>query len=130
MQVDARLLRHTVLSGNLANANTPGYQPKDVNFEATLNKMVSETNSVGATTKVEGEPGHFDVDNGSHANFLSVETKTAVIDDAGTQPSIDGNRVDSDKTAVELAQNGLQYGASAKAAGKKLGILRYVADGQ
>jgi flagellar basal-body rod protein FlgB len=28
---------------------------------------------------------------------------------------------------VALAQNGLQYSASAKAAGKKLAILRYVA---
>ncbi len=128
--LDARLTRHTVLSANLANANTPGYVPKDVNFEATLNKMVSE----GGSTPVATEPGHFAIDGGStgsgHADFMSVNTRTTVSEDAGTQPSIDGNRVDADKTAVELAQNGMQYGAAAKAAGKKLAILRYVADGQ
>lgn len=40
---------------------------------------------------------------------------------------IDGNRVDPDKTLITLAENALQYGAAAKAAGKKLAILRYVA---
>ena len=39
----------------------------------------------------------------------------------------DGNAVDLDRAMVALAQNGLQYAASAKAAGKKLAILRYVA---
>jgi flagellar basal body rod protein FlgB len=54
-----------------------------------------------------------------------------LIDAAGSSPSMDGNRVDLDRTMVALAENGLQYGASAKAAGKKLAILRYVSsDGQ
>ena len=35
-------------------------------------------------------------------------------------------KVDLDRTMVALAENGLQYGASARAAGKKLAILRYV----
>lgn len=47
---------------------------------------------------------------------------------AGTGTSqLDGNTVDVDKTLVSLAENALQYGAAAKAAGKKLSILRYVA---
>jgi len=35
--------------------------------------------------------------------------------------------IEFDKTLVSLAENALQYGAAAKAAGKKLSILRYVA---
>jgi flagellar basal body rod protein FlgB len=49
-----------------------------------------------------------------------------LVDAAGSAPSLDGNKVDLDRTMVALAENGLQYGASARAAGKKLAILRYV----
>ena len=45
----------------------------------------------------------------------------------GLRGGLDGNGVDLDKTMVELSRNALLYGASAKAAGKKLAILRYVA---
>ncbi|HEY1087562.1 MAG TPA: flagellar biosynthesis protein FlgB, partial [Archangium sp.] len=40
---------------------------------------------------------------------------------------LDGNGVDLDKTMVELARNSLLYGAAAKAVGKKLALLKYVA---
>jgi flagellar basal-body rod protein FlgB len=45
----------------------------------------------------------------------------------GARGGLDGNGVDLDKTMVELSRNGLLYGAAAKAAGKKLSILKYVA---
>jgi flagellar basal-body rod protein FlgB len=34
--LDARLTRHEVLAGNLANANTPGFTPRDVDFAAAM----------------------------------------------------------------------------------------------
>ncbi len=46
---------------------------------------------------------------------------------SGSAPGIDGNAVDADRALVALAENALQYGAVARAAGKKLAILRYVA---
>ncbi len=45
----------------------------------------------------------------------------------GAAPGLDGNAVDLDRTTAAIAENALQYGAAAKAAGKKLAILRYVA---
>ena len=44
-----------------------------------------------------------------------------------TRELIDGNGVDLDRTMAGMAENAIQYGASARAAGKKLAILRYVA---
>ena len=49
-----------------------------------------------------------------------------VHEGAGITPSIDGNGVDVDRTMAGLAETALQYSAGAKAAQKKLGILRYV----
>ncbi|MBL8951237.1 MAG: flagellar biosynthesis protein FlgB [Myxococcaceae bacterium] len=93
--LDARLQRQNVLSGNLANVNTPGFKPKDVDVTGLVDGVQTEA--------------------------------SAVVDVPGATENIDGNQVDVDKTLVTLAENALQYGAAAKAAGKKLSILRYVA---
>ncbi len=53
--------------------------------------------------------------------------ESAVVDAPKALAGIDGNGVDLDKTLVTLAENAVQYGAAAKAAQKKLAILRYVA---
>jgi len=54
-----------------------------------------------------------------------------VFELAGASPGLDGNSVDLDKASAAVAENSLQYGATAKAVAKKLAILRYAAsDGQ
>jgi flagellar basal-body rod protein FlgB len=50
-----------------------------------------------------------------------------ILDLPGGGATFDGNTVDLDRTMVAMAENAIQYGASARAAGKKLAILRYVA---
>lgn len=109
--LDARLQRHNLLAGNLANADTPGYQPLDLDVEKVLAAPVT----AGEGAQREG--------------FLPLTTGVAgaVIAGPRASPGIDGNAVDVDRTLVSLAQNALQYGAAARAAGKKLAILRYVA---
>ena len=111
--LDVRLERHNVLSSDLANADTPGFQPRDVDFGAAMQAAVAEIASA--------EPAD-PAGSGRHA-----PSPTIVGRGAGAAAGIDGNQVDADRTLVSLAENGLQYGASAKAAGKKLAILRYVA---
>ena len=99
--LDVRLERQNVLNGNLANLDTPGYQPRDLDFDKAL-------------AAAESTPGH---DNS--APFIHVASEL--------EGGLDGNGVDLDKTMVELARNSLLYGAAAKAVGKKLALLRYVA---
>jgi flagellar basal-body rod protein FlgB len=121
--LDVRLVRHNVLAGNLANADTPGYAPKDVDFKAVMATAFAERGAAGVDVT---DPRHLDA-TGATAGGGEVP----VTDVAGATPTLDGNRVDLDRTMVSMAENGLQYAASAKAAGKKLAILRYVAsDGQ
>src|SRR6201984_496138 len=38
-------LRNTLLTNNLANASTPGYQPEDVNFQSTLQSAIASGQS-------------------------------------------------------------------------------------
>jgi len=99
--LDLRLERQGLLAGNVANAATPGYVPKDIDFRSALAQAESANNAGPAT---------------AHAT-----------EQLGTAPGFDGNRVDLDRAMVALAQNALQYDASAKVVQKKLAILSYVA---
>lgn len=122
--LDVRLARHNVLSGNVANVDTPGYAPKDVDFKAAMAAASGSNPAAAATlTLASTDDGHMST--GSAA----IATKAGdipLVDANGSSASMDGNKVDLDRTMVALAENGLQYGASARAAGKKLAILRYV----
>jgi flagellar basal-body rod protein FlgB len=123
--LDVRLVEHNVLAGNIANSDTPGYRPKDLDFsQAMAAAQQASANDGLATTDAR----HLGL-NGADANDGSRATNAAttlVREGGGGTASFDGNEVDVDRTMAGLAENALQYGASARAAGKKLAILRYV----
>jgi flagellar basal-body rod protein FlgB len=121
--LDVRLVRQNVLAGNLANVDTPNYLPREVDFgKAMAAAEQHHAHPLPAT-----------------ANATEGQIPLAAVGPEGTDPAsfvqvaegakggLDGNGVDLDKTMVELSRNGLLYGAAAKAAGKKLSILKYVA---
>ena len=123
--LNVRLERQNVLAGNLANLDTPGYLPRELDFE----KAMAAAQAPSSTSTPAAASG------GSTAGFIPVEGAGAMQPSArsfvtvaeGAKGGLDGNGVDLDKTMVELSRNGLMYGAAAKTAGKKLAILRYVA---
>lgn len=106
--LDVRLYRQNVLASNAANIDTPGFEEKDVDFGQAMKGTL-------------GEPGEI--------RRSTMEAATEAVE--GDPKSLDGNNVDLDRTMTALAENGLQYGTAARAAGKKLALLKYVAsDGQ
>jgi len=77
-------LRHRILAGNLANAETPGYQAQDVTFSAALDEA-------NRPEPADGPAG------------LQVETTVGYDIEAPTRR--DGSTVDLDRQMVKLAQN-------------------------
>jgi flagellar basal-body rod protein FlgB len=126
--LDVRLVEHNVLAGNVSNADTPGYKPKELNFGDAMRAAQAEAGGSNAATMASTDPAHMGPNGGGTGSVSELAT-SMVVDGAGTSPSFDGNAVDLDRTMAGMAENGLQYGASAKAAGKKLAILRYAVDG-
>ena len=113
--LDVRAEKHDVLTGDLANADTPQFIPKDIDFDAAMKSY----GDGGPRDPVRTQPMHIAPNDGRVE--LPVET-----DAMRTTPGLDGNEVDLDRTMAQLAENGLSYGASSRAVGKKLAILRYV----
>jgi flagellar basal-body rod protein FlgB len=144
--LDARLLRHNVLAGNLANADTPGFVPRDVDFAAAMRQQLSpqvpgdvapapSPAASGAPILLASySPGGASVSAPARDLPLSLGDATAggglgspVISVQGTGAGLDGNAVDVDRALAAVAENAIQYGAAARAAQKKLAILRYAA---
>ena len=123
--LDVRLVEHNVLAGNIANSDTPGYKPKALDFSAAMAaaQQSGTPAAMTATSAMHLGAGGTSVDASSRAMAAAT---SLVSDSTGSSANFDGNEVDLDRTMAGLAENSLQYGASARAAGKKLAILRYV----
>ncbi len=123
--LDVRLVRENVLAADVANVDTPNFKPKDVDFAATMAAIEGTAQSSGGvslpTEPTLGTAGSNGTNGGIAARDLPI------VDVPAGGASFDGNTVDLDRTMVSMAENALQYGASARAAGKKLAILKYVA---
>lgn len=91
---DAAWTRNDVLANNIANADTPGYKRKDVQFESYLADAVAGTDSLDETVaKMD----------------LNQINATTYTEQAGLSYRIDGNNVDATTENVELAKNQLRY---------------------
>ena len=91
--------RQTALASNIANANTPGYKPKDVDFHSALQAAFAD----GDANAV------------ANASY-SETTQTDVM-----RP--DGSGVDVDVESAKMAENGLEYQALIQVARGRLDIL-------
>jgi len=92
-------LRQTALSQNIANANTPGYQRKDVDFESALQSAMAD---------------------GQNPDSLQFSVST----DPSAPMQPDGNSVDIDTESSKLAENGLTYESLVSVAKGRIEILQ------
>ena len=58
---DASWTRNDVLANNIANADTPGYKRKDVQFETYLSNAVAGTDSLDETVANRSDGNNVDV---------------------------------------------------------------------
>lgn len=91
---DASWTRNDILANNIANADTPGYKRKDVQFETYLANAVAGTDSLDETV------GNIDL------NELNC---TTYVDQMNLSYRYDKNNVDVHTESVELAKNQLKY---------------------
>jgi flagellar basal-body rod protein FlgB len=95
-----RTERMEVISGNLANANTPGYKAKDIDFKQA---MQSAQRSTGHNL-VRTHESHI---KGGSQGFGDLQFRTPNQPDTG-----DGNTVDVQAERNNFLDNGLRYQAT------------------
>ena len=106
-----RDIRHKVTSSNIANAETPGYKAKVVEFEGALQRAIDLSAS-----KENGVGGN------------SVQTlKGDIYDNPEINTANDNNTVDLEREMANLQENTILYKAALQMINKKLGTLKYAA---
>ncbi|SEL74737.1 flagellar basal body rod protein FlgB [Halomonas daqiaonensis] len=94
--------RQKVLASNIANADTPGYKARDMDFAGELQKAVKQGGSGGGLALSRTSERHID---GQAMPGASRDLLYRVPD----QPSLDGNTVDMDRERTAFADNSVRY---------------------
>lgn len=98
--------RTEVLATNLANADTPNYKARDIDFRSAL----AAASGSGATDTVGMQA--------THAGHLGGTATTATVDPSAYKyrtplaPSLDGNTVDPQLEQAAFAENAVHYQAT------------------
>jgi flagellar basal-body rod protein FlgB len=104
-----RAQRQELLASNIANADTPNYKARDIDFSSALQGALARAGQSGnpmATTS----PGH--IANGAGAaDGKTLPDGTPVLYRTVTQGAVDGNTVEMDTERTQFADNGLRYEA-------------------
>lgn len=118
--LNMRHLKHQVISGNIANAETPGYHAQKMDFEEALARAVDLDGLRGISTSSES---HFAVGGGSMTNV-----KPDLYDNPEGSVNNDGNTVNMEKEMASLAENTIMHRAALQLINKKLAALKYAAN--
>ena len=112
-----REMRNELISTNIANANTPGFKAKKLDFEEALARALDVDGQMQMNT-TDGK--HHDVGNGGFNN-LDPE----VYDNPNGVVSESGNTVDVEAEMATMAENKLMYDALVQLINTKMGIMKY-----
>lgn len=112
-----RALRNQVLSSNIANADTPNYKARDLDFGAALKSARQHTISLTRTSDMHKQA------------WGTTPDGAKVMYRVPTQPTLDGNTVSVDVEQAAFAENALQYRASLSFLDGKIRTLRYALKG-
>ena len=98
--------RHSLLTGNIANIETPGYKTKDVTFEAALQAALPEKNALRMVRTDEKHLPTYDATGNVQPQVLT------------------GGDVDLDKQMAKLAENNLKYNTMVQLLNRKYRAVR------
>lgn len=90
--MQATQYRNQVIINNMANADTPNYKSKSVNFEGVLSDAIQKTKETGI-------------------NYMSSVMPSLVVTTNQNSTTLDGNSVDIETEMVSLYKNSAKYDA-------------------
>jgi flagellar basal-body rod protein FlgB len=111
-----RAAKHNLISGNLANIDTPGFKPQKLKFDEELRRVVAKDVMPLKTTN-RAHFSHF-----SNARFTG-NSRFAIHGRHFSQVE-ESEKLNLDREMADLAQNNILYEASTRLLAKKLQALR------
>ncbi len=103
--VSLRQQRQEVLAANIANADTPHYKARDIDFSQALQQAMGNSMNLPAVKLDMTSARHI---SGVGSNAL----QTDLLYRQPLQPSLDGNTVEMDVERMAFADNSMHYQSS------------------
>lgn len=117
--LQARVRRAEVLANNLANADTPGFKARDVDFHAMMTRAQDELSSLSMARTHE-----------RHLEGISSGASDELLYRIPLQPSVDGNTVDAQQEQSRFMRNAMDFQASFQFLNKKFSGLTKALKGE
>ncbi|MFQ5579646.1 MAG: flagellar basal body rod protein FlgB [Nitrospiria bacterium] len=116
--------RHQVISGNIANQDTPGYQSKEIRFKEVMKTAKQSTSKIPLK---KTDASHLSP---LRHGFGSVSSHA--VESASTESNrLDGNTVNGEVEMVKLAENTMMYNATAQIIASKFqGLKNIIREGR
>jgi flagellar basal-body rod protein FlgB len=114
--LNARAYRQELLASNIANADTPNYKARDIDFKGALEGALSGRTE-GSLGLVRTSSRHLGSESGQTPG-LPVKYRTEY------QPNVDGNTVNMDVERAAFAENAIQMEALLAFVRSDLGTLQ------
>lgn len=118
--------RTQLLAANLANADTPNYKARDLDFKAAM-AAASDGSSSSAPTLATTNAAHISNNDGDSSTTLSTANLKYRVPMA---PSLDGNTVDAQLEQAAFAENSVRYQATLTFLNSRLKELMTAITGQ
>lgn len=104
--------RQEILASNIANADTPQYKARDIDFKAAMQSALQQNAGTGTAQQSAGvlqqtNSGHMNAGGGNSYGGSGDVLFRSVL-----QGSVDGNTVDMDVERNAYIDNGIRYEAS------------------
>jgi len=94
--------RQQVLASNIANADTPNFKARDLDFKAALQGALKAAPATGGVRLDTPTPGHL-------AGKPGLAAESGLLYRTPAQGSVDGNTVDMDAERAAFADNAIHY---------------------
>ena len=122
-----RSTRQQVLASNIANADTPNYKARDIDFAAALQATLARSTPPAGVLAATA-PGHV---GGSAQNGDLLPDGTPLQYRGTVQGAVDGNTVDMDVERNQFADNALRYEAGVTMLNMQIrGLMAAIQGGQ
>lgn len=102
--LNIRSSQHKVISGNIANVETPGYKEKSIDFKKEMNRAV----------------------NSDLKSAAGMDIEITESPDNGGLPSIDGNTVNVENQMVKLTENQVMFQSLVQIAAKRFSMMKFL----
>jgi flagellar basal-body rod protein FlgB len=100
--IEAGARRLELLAGNMANADTPGFKARDIDFRATMQALLDGPSGSAAALR-RTAPGH---------RSAPEASLTEPLYRVPNHPALDGNTVDTQLEQTAFAEASVRYQAS------------------